>query len=132
VTDRNRRVRHAALLGCAASIFFVPGALAAQAAEPPRLTAGAVNLTANDAQDAEIVVTGSRVRGEAPVGSPVISLGRDQITASGAVTIDRVIKEIPQSSILASARIRAANRVAAATTLMAIRSICAASDPMRR
>ncbi|WP_420138901.1 TonB-dependent receptor domain-containing protein [Sphingomonas sp.] len=96
MTDHIRNARHAALLGCAASIAFMPATLAAQATEPPSLTAGAIAVTSNDAQDAEIVVTGSRVRGEAPVGSPVISLGRDQITASGAVTIDRVIKEIPQ------------------------------------
>ena len=42
--------------------------------------------------DDEIVVTGSRVRGAAPVGSTVISLGRDTIEASAAVTTDRLIK----------------------------------------
>jgi len=45
----------------------------------------------------EIVVTGSRVRGEAPVGSTVTTLGRGEIEASGAVTVDRLIKEIPQN-----------------------------------
>jgi Outer membrane cobalamin receptor protein len=43
-----------------------------------------------------IVVTGSRVRGQAPIGSTVIALGREQIESSGAVTVDRMIKEIPQ------------------------------------
>lgn len=51
-----------------------------------------------EASDEEgIVVTGSRVRGAAPVGSSVISLGRDTIEASAAVTTDRLIKEIPQN-----------------------------------
>ncbi len=45
----------------------------------------------------EIVVTGSRIGGVAPVGSSVIALGRDAIEASTAVTIDRIIKEIPQN-----------------------------------
>ena len=45
----------------------------------------------------EIIVTGSRVRGEAPVGSTVTSLGRAELEASSAVTIDRIIKEIPQN-----------------------------------
>lgn len=45
----------------------------------------------------EIVVTGSRVRGEAPVGSTVTTLGRQEIEQSGAVTIDRLIKELPQN-----------------------------------
>jgi iron complex outermembrane recepter protein len=44
----------------------------------------------------EIVVTGSRLRAEAPVGSTVTLIGRDDITASGRVTIDRAIKELPQ------------------------------------
>lgn len=44
----------------------------------------------------EIVVTGSRVRGVAPVGSTVIALGREDVIASGAVTTDRLIKQIPQ------------------------------------
>ena len=48
-------------------------------------------------EDPGIVVTGSRVRGAAPVGSSVISLGRDTIESSAAVTTDRLIKEIPQN-----------------------------------
>ena len=45
----------------------------------------------------EIVVTGSRVSNGAPVGATAIVIGRDDITDSGAVTIDRVIKELPQN-----------------------------------
>ncbi|MCW2406515.1 iron complex outermembrane receptor protein [Sphingobium sp. B1D7B] len=44
----------------------------------------------------DIVITGSRVRGEAPVGSTVTTLGRAEMEASSAVTVDRMIKEIPQ------------------------------------
>ena len=44
----------------------------------------------------EIIVTGSRVRGEAPVGSAVTTLGNADITSSGRVTLDRAIKELPQ------------------------------------
>jgi iron complex outermembrane receptor protein len=46
--------------------------------------------------DEGIVVTGSRVRGEAPVGSTVTVLGTQDIAASGRVTLDRAIKELPQ------------------------------------
>ena len=49
-----------------------------------------------DVQASEIVVTGSRVRGEAPVGSTVTTLGTADIAASGRVTLDRAIKELPQ------------------------------------
>jgi len=43
-----------------------------------------------------IIVTGSRVSVGAPVGSTATVLGRDAIVESGAVTIDRVIRELPQ------------------------------------
>jgi iron complex outermembrane recepter protein len=44
----------------------------------------------------EVLVTGSRIRNAEPVGSSVISLSREDITASGAVTVDRIIREVPQ------------------------------------
>jgi iron complex outermembrane receptor protein len=44
----------------------------------------------------EIVVTGTRVRGSAPVGSAMISMGRQDIDLSMAASTDRLIKEIPQ------------------------------------
>lgn len=70
-------------LGCCALALCAPAvALAQDAAE-------------DDANDT-IVVTGSRVRGEAPVGSTVIALGRAEMEASSAVTVDRMIKEVPQ------------------------------------
>jgi iron complex outermembrane recepter protein len=45
----------------------------------------------------EVVVTGSRVRGSEPVGSSVIALDRDALEAAGQVTVDRILKEIPQN-----------------------------------
>jgi len=55
------------------------------------------NVAGQDADIGEdIVVTGSRVRGAAPVGSSVISVGRDDIVSSGAVSTDRLIQQIPQ------------------------------------
>lgn len=52
--------------------------------------------TVDGSVNGEITVTGSRVRGEAPVGSTVTTLGRDDVVASGAVTTDRLIKQLPQ------------------------------------
>jgi len=46
----------------------------------------------------EIVVTGSRMRGvDTPVGSSVISIDREYIDQSNAVSVDQLIKEIPQA-----------------------------------
>ncbi len=43
-----------------------------------------------------IIVTGSRVSLDGPVGATATVLGREEITASGSLTIDRVIRELPQ------------------------------------
>lgn len=67
--------------------------IAVQAQEKPADEQAA----ANGEDASEIVVTGSRVRGEPPVGSTVIALGRTEIEKSAEVTIDRMIKEIPQN-----------------------------------
>lgn len=48
-----------------------------------------------DAQPA-IVVTGSRIRGIEPTGSPVIGLGREDIEASTATTTTELLSELPQ------------------------------------
>ena len=49
-----------------------------------------------DTVDSTIVVTGSRIAGVAPVGATVTTLGRDEIEATGQVTLDRMIQEVPQ------------------------------------
>lgn len=50
----------------------------------------------DQAQQQDIIVTGSRLRGAAPVGSTVISVDREAIVDSGAVSTDRLIQQIPQ------------------------------------
>ena len=51
----------------------------------------------DDASMEEVIVTGSRVRSAEPVGSRVVALDREAITASSEVTVDRIIKDIPQN-----------------------------------
>jgi len=57
--------------------------------------AALAQTAANDEADS-IVVTGSRIRVAAPVGSAITALGRADINESGRVTLDRAIKELPQ------------------------------------
>ena len=52
---------------------------------------------AEDSDIAEVVVTGSRVRGAEPVGSAVIALDREALVDAGQVTVDRIIKDLPQN-----------------------------------
>ena len=44
----------------------------------------------------EITVTGSRIRGTTNPGATVVGLNREDINISAGVTVDRVIKELPQ------------------------------------
>jgi iron complex outermembrane receptor protein len=50
--------------------------------------------------DNQVVVTGSRIRGVAPVGSPVISVTRADIDNSGATSTAQMLQEVPQVSNL--------------------------------
>ncbi len=62
--------------------------------EPQPATSGSAT---QEAEDGDIIVTGSRLRGEPPVGSTLLTIGRQAIETSAAVTTDRLIKEIPQN-----------------------------------
>lgn len=65
----------------------VLGAVAsgARAADPP----------AAEDQLQEVIVTGTSIRGAAPVGSNLITVGRDAIEASGAQTLQQVLRNVP-------------------------------------
>ncbi len=75
------------LAGAAIAALAAPGAAYAQEASGEDVAVQSEDV---------ITVTGSRIRGIAPVGSPLIQLGRDDIEQSSAVTTDRLIREIPQ------------------------------------
>jgi iron complex outermembrane receptor protein len=58
-----------------------------------------VKLSASEAADSdleEVVVTGTQIRGVAPVGSPLIEVDRSAIVASGATTTDEIMRLQPQ------------------------------------
>jgi len=46
--------------------------------------------------DEEIVVTGTRIRGAAPVGSSVVTIDRDDIEESGLATTEDLMRTLPQ------------------------------------
>jgi iron complex outermembrane receptor protein len=45
----------------------------------------------------EVIITGTHVRGEQPVGEHVISLNRDDIDTSGAATVQDFLRTLPQT-----------------------------------
>lgn len=79
-----RRVQRALALSTA--LVMVPYVLQAQD--------GAAGADASVLE--EVVVTGSRIRGVAPVGSPTIGLDREDMTRSASSTIADLLKEVPQ------------------------------------
>lgn len=82
----HRKFRAAVLTGT-----VLAGALSASAA-----CAQGAQGAQEAATNADIIVTGSRVRGEAPIGSTVTALSNADIAATGRVTIDRAIRDLPQ------------------------------------
>jgi iron complex outermembrane receptor protein len=87
------QLRHTLTL-CASAIALTAalgaaGSASAQAATPATTKAGS-------GQVEEVIVTGSRIRGVAPVGSPLIAVNREEIQQSNAVTTTQLIQEVPQ------------------------------------
>jgi iron complex outermembrane receptor protein len=65
------------------------------ASEPQQADPAAPAVAAEQGSET-VVVTGSRIRGIAPVGAPTIALGRAEIGASTASNVADFLKEIPQ------------------------------------
>lgn len=79
-----------------ASSFAVLVASSVSAANAQEQTARPQGPAASDPDQNKVVVTGSRIRGVAPVGSNLIQVGIEDIKRSGAVTTAELLKEIPQ------------------------------------
>jgi iron complex outermembrane receptor protein len=92
----NSSARRRILVAGAAAIAMVPGLVWAQE------RSGADVVTTPSAEDPEqgheIVVTGTLIRGIAPVGNNVIGIGEQQIKSSGATTTNQVLQSLPQLS----------------------------------
>lgn len=84
-----RPIALAVVLACSA-----PWAAQAQSAAPPPAPAASAATAAEPAE--QVTVTGSRIRGIAPVGAPVSSVTRAQIESAGAVNTAQILQELPQ------------------------------------
>jgi iron complex outermembrane receptor protein len=76
-----------------------PASAAAEAAPAAQVTDAAPPASAAPAAPEaapEVVITGSRIRGIAPVGSSVVTLGRNDIEQSGAISTAKILQEVPQ------------------------------------
>ncbi|WP_313806263.1 TonB-dependent receptor plug domain-containing protein [Sphingobium sp.] len=57
----------------------------------------------DDAESEEIIVTGSSIKGVAPVGSNLVTVGRQDLESTGAQTVQQVLKSVPSVVGLQSA-----------------------------
>lgn len=81
------------------SVLFADGALAQDAAGAAAQNAETASSAApaNDGETGEeIIVTGTSIRGVPPVGSALISVGRDALEASDAINTAELLREVPQ------------------------------------
>lgn len=93
-----RRVRAGLLCGCGAVVLFAGTPALAQAEQGEE--ADGASEVASDSDSAGIVVTGTRIRGVAPVGSPVIQMDSQAIENTGLATTGDVVKKIPQVTLM--------------------------------
>ena len=68
---------------------------AGDAVVPPDVPEAAAPAAGDDT-NADIVVTGTSIRGVAPVGSSLIAVGRSEIDQSAATSVTRILQETPQ------------------------------------
>ncbi|NIJ35879.1 iron complex outermembrane receptor protein [Sphingopyxis panaciterrae] len=78
--------RGVSALACAGALLGASGARAQEADSDPAGAAG----------DADIVVTGTLLRGAAPTGTNVVGVSRDDVTVSGAANANELLAAIPQ------------------------------------
>ncbi len=83
--QQTHRARAASLM-CGASVALVASLMSVSA------TAAAAKA---DTEVSEVVVTGTSIRGQAPVGSSVVSVGQDSIQKTSAQTVQQILRSVP-------------------------------------
>jgi iron complex outermembrane recepter protein len=96
-----------ALLGLLATPAMAQGASTQTAPQAADTQAAAPAQPA--ALDKEIVVTGTLIRGVAPVGSSVIAVGRSDMVESGLATTEDILKSVPQITNIGPGAVAGAN-----------------------
>lgn len=99
---RNRTVRGRLSADAALSRLLIGTGLVAELVDGTLvLREGNGDAVADGSMDgvasSEIVVTGSRIRGAGPVGSPVVTLDRAAIEKSGYGTVQQLLQSLPQN-----------------------------------
>lgn len=86
------KTRFGAQISILATGFALATAAHAQTADAPRTTAETAPAATGEK---DIIVTGSSIKGVAPVGSNLTTVGRAELESSGAQTVQQVLKSVP-------------------------------------
>src|SRR5258706_13720378 len=87
----------ASLIGVVVGLLVAPGGVWSQAQPVPSTAPSTVSQSAPPTQQsAEIVVTGSRIRGVGAVGSNVVTVGADLIEMTAPLSVADLLKQVPQ------------------------------------
>ena len=87
--------KYALLLGTALACLNC-GAVHAQDQASDQTASSPENGALDEQTVNEIIVTGSSIRGVAPTGSSLVTVGRDDIVSSGATTTTELLRSVPQ------------------------------------
>ena len=85
------------LAGTGLAVERVEGAWVLRPGKGDVIAGGPIDGQNSDGQNEAIIVTGSRIRGAGPVGSPVIALDRADIEKSGFGTVQQLLQSLPQA-----------------------------------
>lgn len=92
----NLRAKSSAVLLLSGSFFAFADQAVAQTVIAQSAQTQPAKDSANEQGSSEIIVTGTSIRGVAPAGANVITLGRDDILATGANTTQTLLASVPQ------------------------------------
>lgn len=81
----------------ALSALLADSGLAAETVEGAYVIRARAGAPSVDPSDPAIIVTGTRIRGSGPVGSPVTTVSRDELDRSGRATLADFVQTIPQN-----------------------------------
>src|SRR5689334_17474179 len=86
------------MAGSAIWVGSIASAHAAEAVAEAPGDAGSASDGSEQENRSEIVVTGTLIRGIAPVGTPPVTVTQQEIQEAGGVTIQQLLSKVPQVS----------------------------------
>lgn len=85
------------LRGTGLTVELIDGSFVVREGNGDAAAAGSTDAEAADQGSEAIIVTGSRIRGAGPTGSPVLSIDREAIEKTGYSSVQQLVQSLPQN-----------------------------------